>query len=67
MRYYVNLNEQPNGDHEVHEAPCSRLPLPENRLFVGDFSRCAPAVAAAKQYFTTANGCAHCSPGCNTG
>lgn len=28
--YYVNKNEQPNGDHEVHTGSCIYLPSVEN-------------------------------------
>ena len=66
-RYYVNKNEQSNGDHEVHEDICRWMPEPANRLFVGDHTSCVPAVAAAKKYYPQSNGCAHCSPPCHTG
>jgi hypothetical protein len=67
VRYYVNLNEEPSSDHDVHTAACSSLPLPEHRLFVGDFDTCGPAIDAARKYFATAKGCARCSSSCNTG
>lgn len=67
MRYYVNKNPQANGDHEVHDSSCSRLPLQDNRLYLGDFSACAPAVAEAKRTYRKANGCFYCSPSCHTG
>ena len=38
MRFYVNKNAQPNGDHEVHRYDCSWLPDMENRIYLGDFS-----------------------------
>ena len=44
MRYYVNQNPQPNGDHEVHTATCSFLPLEHNRSYLGNFDTCGPAV-----------------------
>lgn len=41
MRYYVNKNAQPNGDHEVHTSSCSFLPAEANRLYLGDFQTCS--------------------------
>ena len=67
MRYYVNKNAQANGDHEVHTSSCSRLPLEDNRLYVGDHASCGPAVAQAKRTYPKSNGCYYCSRPCNTG
>lgn len=66
MKYYVNKNAQSNGDHEVHNANCRALPHPENRLYLGEFNNCRDAVATAKRTYPTADGCAICSPECNT-
>ncbi len=67
-QYCVNSNAQPNGDHEVHNlSTCTRLPLPQNRVPLGEHYGCSTAVAAAKIYYPRANGCAWCSPACNTG
>ncbi len=66
MNYYVNENAQNNGDHEVHKSTCSRLPEPENRYYLGDFSNCRDAVAAAKKRYSQSNGCYWCSPECHT-
>ena len=65
--YYVNQTAQPNGDHEVHREGCYWLTLVTHKMFLGYFSTCGPAVAEAKKFYPTANGCAHCSPACNTG
>ncbi len=64
--YYVNKNAQANGDHEVHKSDCSFMPSSENRVYLGDFSSCRPAVAAAKKIYPTADGCYYCSPACHT-
>ena len=64
--YYVNKNAQDNGDHEVHKSGCSYMPNSENRLYLGDFSSCRPAVAAAKKTYPQSNGCYYCSPECHT-
>ena len=66
MRYYVNKNAQSNGDHEVHEATCSRCPAEENRIYLGDFSSCGPAVQEAKKHYPQSNGCYYCSNACHT-
>lgn len=64
-RYYVNKNAQSNGDHEVHVTGCSWMPKPENRIYLGDFTSCSPAVKEAKKTYTKADGCAKCSPTCH--
>ena len=66
MRYYVNKNAQPNGDHEVHTAECFWLPAPENRLYLGEFTNCRQAVNEAKKHYSQSNGCIHCSLECHT-
>ena len=49
--YYVNRNEQSNGDHEVHRSGCSHMPNPENRKYLGEFTSCSGAVAEAKKTY----------------
>ena len=65
--YYVNQNAQSNGDHEVHKGDCAYLPYPQNRIYLGDFSSCYPAVTAARQYYSQVNGCYFCANSCHTG
>ncbi|MTI20473.1 hypothetical protein E1176_05510 [Fulvivirga sp. RKSG066] len=64
--YYINKNEQNNGDHEVHKIGCSWLPDKENRIELGNFNNCYAALSAAKEKFPQANGCYHCSRECYT-
>ena len=64
--YYVNKNAQTNGDHEVHKDGCKFLPNAENRIYLGLFSSCAPAVREAKRHYTQSNGCYFCSRACHT-
>jgi hypothetical protein len=66
-KYYVNKNAQPNGDHEVHLTECSFLPQAENRIYLGDFPSCAPAVREARKRYSQVNGCYYCSNPCHTG
>ena len=64
--YYVNNNAQPNGDHEVHKQDCTFLPLPQNRIYLGDFASCAPAVTEARKHYRQVNGCYFCAKPCHT-
>lgn len=66
MKYYVNSNAQDNGDHEVHKEICNRLPKAENRIYLGDYQLCAPAVEKAKLLYSQSNGCFYCSFECHT-
>ena len=65
-RYYVNRNAQASGDHEVHQTGCSYLPDEQNRLYLGVFMSCAPAVREAKKTYVRSNGCYFCSRPCHT-
>jgi hypothetical protein len=64
--YCVNRNSQSNGDHEVHVYSCSYLPAAENRLYLGDFATCGPAVTEAKKHYAQSNGCYYCCNPCHT-
>lgn len=64
--YYVNKNAQANGDHEVHTTGCPHMPYENNRIHLGDFASCKPAVQAAKKYYPRSNGCFYCANACNT-
>lgn len=68
--YYLNKNQQSNGDYEVHESSCNYLPLQENRVYLGEFYTCNDAVVEAKRRFPTyknnINGCYYCSKSCHT-
>jgi len=64
--YYVNRQAQSNGDHEVHRSDCSRLPNPENKQYLGEYSNCHDAVRAAKNYYSDVDGCYYCCPACHT-
>lgn len=67
--YYVNNTPQPaSRDHEVHKDGCFWLTRAKDITWLGLFSTCDEAVLKAKDiYPKTANGCAVCSPRCNTG
>ncbi|MDN3695689.1 hypothetical protein QWZ06_27400 [Chryseobacterium tructae] len=65
-KYYVNKNAQSNGDHEVHNENCYRLPTIDNRKYLGTFSSCKEAVKEAKKDYPQSNGCYYCSQDCHT-
>lgn len=64
--YYVNKNQQANGDHEVHTSTCTWFPKSENRIDLGSFETCRPAITEAKKHFTQVNGCYYCANACHT-
>lgn len=65
-KYYVNNNEQSNGDHEVHNQNCFYLPLIKSKTDLGYHHSCNSAVAKAKQIYSHSNGCFYCSNECHT-
>lgn len=62
MRFYVNKQAQPTGEHEVHRATCSHLPGIEHRQYLGDFLTSQEAVREAKKYYLCVDGCYYCCP-----
>jgi len=64
--YYVNKNQQSNGDNEVHKQDCSYLPNAINREYLGYYSNCKEAVLEAKKKYARSNGCYYCSNECHT-
>lgn len=68
IRYIINKNPQPTGEHEVHrEDICGHLPDNENRIYVGDFENCWSAINEAKRLWPNSiiDGCAYCSEVCH--
>lgn len=65
-RYFVNQNAQPNGDHEVHTYGCSWSALVVSKRDLGEHASCWTAVATARAYYPTANGCYWCASACHT-
>ena len=60
QHYYVSKLEQSNRHHEVHVPRCASFPEPEERIYLGTFTRCSDAVQAAKAHFEDACGCPLC-------
>jgi hypothetical protein len=65
MRYYVDKNAQPNGDHEVHTENCLFLPNSDNRKYLGKFDNCSEALKEAKKTYSIADGCYYCCEPCH--
>lgn len=65
-RYYVNKNAQANGDHEVHTTGCPYMPFEANRIYLGEFLTCQPAVIAAREHYNQVDGCFTCAQPCHT-
>ncbi|RZK57279.1 MAG: hypothetical protein EOO87_03355 [Pedobacter sp.] len=65
--YRLNLNQQTNGDYEVHKEGCTYWPT-QNYDSLGDYSSCTPAVTEAKRKhpYKKINGCKTCSNSCHT-
>ena len=63
-KYYLNKNSQPSGDFEVHREDCRCLPMPQNRIPLGQFISCTDAVLAARHRYPnlahSINGCRFC-------
>jgi len=66
-RFVLNLNQQSNGDHEVHESGCRNFPV-SNYDELGNFYGClAAGVEAKRKYpYIKINGCRHCAYLCHT-
>lgn len=66
--YYLNNNQQANGDYEVHVEGCIYMPSIFNREALGVFDNCKDAVARAKFLFPyrKINGCFYCCRPCHT-
>ena len=64
-KFYLNQNAQSNGDHEVHTEDCYRLPLVQNRIYLGLFDNCQQAIRKAKEYYSQIDGCYYCCNACH--
>ena len=64
-RYYLNMNPQPNSDHEVHKEGCRFLPEEHNQIFLGTFNNCSEALKEAMKTYLLSDGCKFCIPECH--
>lgn len=58
--FYVNLQAQPNGDHEVHRGSCDHLPLDSLLIYLGLFPSPLAAINAAEKLYPQVNACILC-------
>ena len=65
LKYYVNDNAQPNGDHEVHIENCIYYSRMIN-TYLGEYDSCQEAVLVAKKKHKQVNGCISCCRPCHT-
>lgn len=64
--FYVNMNAQSTGEHEVHKEGCFWLIQAKNKKHLGNFSNCKLAIREAKKHYSNVDGCKHCIPECHT-
>lgn len=72
MRYYLNLNAQPNGEHEIHKENCYFYYMYTkgyNFELLGMFNDELEALTYAKLKYPTfkIDSCAYCCPSTNRG
>lgn len=65
VRYYANRDAQANGEHDVHGEGCHFVPESDKRSYLGEYTSCRHAVAAARTIYPQSNGCHACSPECH--
>lgn len=66
-KYYVHTKTDDDGDHEVHEPTCFRLPKESHREDLGYHGNCDSALEEAEERgYEPADGCWHCADECHT-
>lgn len=61
MRHYcVNRNQQPTGEHEIHDVNCIYAPHQNNWIDLGWCSSDYEALQKAKYHYANVDGCWHC-------
>ena len=63
--YYVDINANSNGDHEIHLLGCSLMPVHTQRVYLGNFENCFDALDFAIKYFTKSSACNYCLKECH--
>jgi len=61
-KYYVNDNDQPSGEHEVHAEWCKYVPQIYSKTYLGVFADSHAAVRQARTVYVNVDGCANCCP-----
>ena len=62
--YYVNMEANSNGVHEMHTHDCRYLPISNKKVYLGYFFECKDAIKKAKEFYKKVNACSHCSSKC---
>lgn len=65
-KYYLNKKTQDDVIQEIHQLKCKKLPIEEDRIYLGEFMSCMGAIREAKRYYRRVNACYHCSQECYT-
>jgi hypothetical protein len=62
-KYYLENDENTNGEHEIHMISCNYKSKIDNLIFIGLFTECKYALLEAQEIFKRVNGCSFC---CNS-
>ena len=65
-RYILSTLKNEQGDREVHESSCARLPSYVYQKDLGYHFTCSSAMTAARAMHPTVNGCSECNRACYT-
>lgn len=65
-RYVISTIKSEQGDHEVHESSCTRLPAYTYQKDLGYHFNCRSAIELAKNNYEQVNGCHECNRVCHT-
>lgn len=61
--FYVCILKNEKGGHTIHKYDCPWIPLPEDKIYLGNYSNCISAVEEAKRRgYQPVNGCKYCVP-----
>ena len=64
-RFYVSRRVHESGNHKVHTSGCPQLPNRYNRIYLGNFHACQPAVQHAYTHYRQVDGCYYCCRPCH--
>lgn len=63
MKFYVNRNPRPNGDHKIHCSTCGWRPNAENCIDLGDLADSRAAMREARRHYPQVTCCPCCRSG----
>ena len=61
MNYYINTEQNSEGDYELHHEYCHHLKSISQQKYIGMFKSDNQALTIAKKKYPSVNGCPHCS------